>query len=190
MNATSEPLPGGLAHTTAWKQHRASVHRYLRRRLPNKEQVEDLTQETFLRLYRAPPAISEPGQLRAWLFRIAHNLMVDYYRARRDEMPLDEAHPASAPDGTAPLRALEPCIAPLADRLPEGYRTALLWDLEGMPQQEIARRQNVSLSGAKSRVQRARTLLKREFERCCHFHFDADGELVAYGPRSRTTSCG
>lgn len=174
--------------TAAWRQHRQSVYRYLRRRLPDKAHAEDLTQETFLRFLQSPPPVSDPAPVRAWLLRVAHNLVVDHYRAQRNEIPLDQADPA-AETGSRLFRELESCIAPLAGRLPESYRTALLWDLEGLPQQEIARRQNLSLSGAKSRVQRARSLLKVEFERCCHYHFDAEGSMTGYGPRARTDSC-
>jgi RNA polymerase sigma-70 factor (ECF subfamily) len=176
-----------MSTAAAWQQHRTSVYRYLRRRLSSREQAEDLTQETFLRLHRAPPQAKESTQLRAWLLRTAHNLIVDFYRARRDDVPLEEAEAVA--EAAPSLRSLEPCIAPLAAKLPEGYRSALLWDLDGIAQQEIARRQSVSLSGAKSRVQRARALLQREFERCCRYHFDADGVLLAYTPRSRVDAC-
>lgn len=172
----------------AWQQHRDSVYRYLRRRVGNAELAEDLVQETFLRLHRTPPANRGEAELRAWLLRTARNLLVDHYRARRDEVELDEATPANS-DSAAALRTLEPCITPLAGRLPEHYRSALLWDLEGMTQQEIAQRQSISLSGAKSRVQRARILLQQEFQRCCRYHFDHADTLIGYTPRTGRPSC-
>ncbi len=131
----------------------------------------------------------------SWLLRTAHNLIVDFYRTRRNEVPLEETEAVAEEETEAvaeaipSLRSLEPCIAPLAAKLPEGYRSALLRDLDGIAQQEIARRQSVSLSGAKSRIQRARALLQREFERCCRYHFDADGALLAYTPRARVNAC-
>jgi len=181
--------------TAAWRQHRLSVYRYLRRRLPSRELAEDLVQETFLRLHRAPPDTATPEQLRVWLLRTAHNLVVDHYRAQRDEVGIDESLAADDGDRGTALRTLEPCIAPLAARLPGPYRAALLWDLAGLPQQEIARRQNIGLSGAKSRIQRARLLLKGEFERCCRYHFNHADVLVGYsahagdGPVPQTGGC-
>lgn len=151
---------------SAWQQHRPVILGYLRRRVTDPMLVEDLTQEVFLRLHKAPPPRAEPPQLRAWLLRIAHNLLVDHYRASKGEVPLDEALHLSANE-PAPWRAFEPCIETLAQRLPGAYRAALLWDLDGMPQQEIAQRQGIGLSGAKSRVQRARVLLTQEFVQCC-----------------------
>lgn len=152
--------------TSAWHEHGPAVQGYLRRRVGDPMLAEDLTQETFLRLHRAQPERDEPAAVRAWLLRTAHNLLVDHYRASKGEVPLDEALHLSANE-PATWRAFEPCIETLAQRLPDAYREALLWDLDGMPQRTIAARQGVGLSGAKSRVQRARGLLADEFVQCC-----------------------
>jgi RNA polymerase sigma-70 factor (ECF subfamily) len=60
-----------------------------------------------------------------------------------------------------------------------------LVDLEGKTQRELAEVQGLSLSGAKSRVQRARVRLRERLEACCTFAFDAHGGIVAYEPRRR-----
>lgn len=123
--------------TQAWQQYGSTVRRYLRRRLSDPMQVDDLTQDTFLRLHRAQPDLQDPAQLRAWLLRTAHNLLVDYLRASRAPATLDDLTPLAADEPPA-WRAFEPCIVPLAQWLPETYRAALLWDLDGVAQQEIA----------------------------------------------------
>lgn len=161
---------------TTWQQHRSAVQAYLRRRLPDPMLAEDLTQETFLRLHRTQPDVREVAHLRAWLLRTARHLLIDHFRADKPEMSLDESPPLAA-NQTAAWRAFEPCIVPLAQRLPEAYRSALLWDLDGVPQQAIAERQGIRLSGAKSRVQRARGLLAGEFMRCCVDLSDPDSAL-------------
>lgn len=151
---------------SAWQQHRPAVLGYLRRRVGDPMLAEDLAQEVFLRLHKAQPPLAEPLQVRAWLLRTARNLLVDHFRTHKDAVPLDEAPhlPAREP---AAWRAFEPCVESLAQRLPDDYREALLWDLDGVPQQAIAARQGIGLSGAKSRVQRARGLLAQEFVQCC-----------------------
>ena len=160
----------------AWHAHRATVAAYLRRRSGDAELAEDLTQETFLRLHRAQPPLQDPAHVRAWLLHVAGNLWIDHLRARKLELRLQaETSPSEPP---APVwRAFEPCIAPLAQRLPDHYRSALLWDLDGVPQQEIAVRQGIGVSGAKSRVQRARGLLAQQFARCCDDWSDPDSAL-------------
>lgn len=174
--------------TVAWHQHRAAVQAWLRRRLADSMLAEDLTQETFLRLHRAQPELQEPAQLRAWLLRTAHNLLIDHVRARKPEVPLDESLPLVGNE-TATWRAFEPCIVPLAQRLPEDYRRALLWDLDGVPQQAIAERQGLGLSGAKSRVQRARGLLATEFMRCCEDLSDSDSALFGCAAVNAAADC-
>jgi len=160
--------PDARARTAqAWQAHRQVVLGWLRRRLADPMRAEDLTQESFLRLHRAQPPLQEPGQVRAWLLRTAHNLLIDHIRAQAPELPLEDLSVQPMPPDPPPWRSFEPCIAPLAQQLPADYRTALLWDLDGVPQQEIAQRQGIGLSGAKSRVQRARGLLAREFLLCC-----------------------
>jgi RNA polymerase sigma-70 factor (ECF subfamily) len=169
---------GNTFTAQAWQQHGSTVRRYLRRRLSDLMLVDDLTQETFLRLHRVQPDLQNPAQVRAWLLRTAHNLLVDTFRARRLQVPVDDQVPLPA-DAPPAWRAFEPCIVPLAQRLPQTYRAALLWDLDGVPQQEIADRQGIGLSGAKSRVQRARGLLAQAFARCCEDFSDPESARLA-----------
>jgi len=58
----------------------------------------------------------------------------------------------------------------------------LLTEVEGLTQQEMADRLNLSLSGAKSRAQRARKKLKHAFIECCDIELDRRGGVAAYLP--------
>src|SRR5260221_14706069 len=79
---------------------------------------------------------------------------------------------------------LIPCIQEMIDDLPVDYRQALLLtEYEGLTQRELAERLGLSLSGAKSRVQRAREKLKAMLLDCCHFEFDRLGKIIDYQPR-------
>jgi RNA polymerase sigma-70 factor, ECF subfamily len=70
--------------------------------------------------------------------------------------------------------------------LPEPYREALvLTEFDGLTQQELADRLNISLSGAKSRVQRGRRQLKQMLEECCTFEFDRRGKVIDCAPRAK-----
>ena len=65
--------------------------------------------------------------------------------------------------------------------LPEKYRQALmLTEFRGMKQTELAEQLGISLSGAKSRVQRGREMLRESLLDCCHFEFDRLGGMIAY----------
>jgi RNA polymerase sigma-70 factor, ECF subfamily len=78
---------------------------------------------------------------------------------------------------------LIPSVKAMVDSLPDTYREALiLTEYEGLTQRELAERLGLSLSGAKSRVQRAREKLKAMLLDCCHFEFDRLGKIIDYQP--------
>ena len=72
-------------------------------------------------------------------------------------------------------------IKAIIETLPQPYAQALiLTEFEGLTQKELARRLDISLSGAKSRVQRARKMLKIKLTECCRIEFDSRGTIVGY----------
>lgn len=76
------------------------VYRYILARLRNVTEAEDLAGETFLRMVERIDSFSRRpsgGGFAGWLFKIAHNLMVDRFRAHRTTAPLTERHEAAEP---------------------------------------------------------------------------------------------
>ena len=61
----------------------------------------------------------------------------------------------------------------------------VLTEFEGLTQVEMAEELGLSVSGAKSRVQRARAMLRDDLLECCHFEFDRLGHVIDYEPRPR-----
>lgn len=80
----------------------------------------------------------------------------------------------------------------MVELLPKPYREAMrLADFEGLSQQEIADRMGISLSGAKSRVQRARQQLREMILDCCHVERDRRGNVVDYARTDQSSRyCG
>ncbi|MEZ5362067.1 MAG: sigma-70 family RNA polymerase sigma factor [Bryobacterales bacterium] len=69
--------------------NRDGLMRYLRRHLDDVSVAEDIAQESFIRFFQARSQGEEIDQPRAWLYRVAHNLLVDYSRKKRPDL-LDE----------------------------------------------------------------------------------------------------
>ncbi len=192
MQALAE---SGNART--WQTYRAELFRFVLARVGEPALADDIVHDVLLKAFARMEALEDPGKLRAWLHRIARNALVDHYRSRRPSEPLpvdlaseDEGEVARAE------QELARCLAPLLDGLPAPYRRALtLAELEGLPQREIAEREGVSLSGAKSRVQRARHMLRDALLACCRVELDQRGGVVDYQPRGcapceTSTHCG
>lgn len=137
----------------AWKAHAPALRGYLRRHLPVRGDADDLRQEVFLKALAQGGAfcgVQSPG---AWLLRIARNALIDHRRRARIhlELPPDLAAEAVAP---APVERLSDCLPRALAELPAEDRDALVrCDIEGMTQAEYARLKEISLPGAKSRVQ-------------------------------------
>lgn len=164
-----------------WRAWHAALRRYVARRVRAPADVDDLLQEIFLKIDAHLAGLREPGRVAAWLYRIADRAIADHYRAQRptEALPEDLAAPPAAADATAELAA---CLAPMIQALPATYRQAVfLSEIEGLPQRAVAQRLGLSLSGAKSRVQRGRERLRALMLNCCHVEADAEG--LACKPR-------
>jgi RNA polymerase sigma-70 factor (ECF subfamily) len=117
------------------------------------------------------------------MYQIARNAIIDYYRSRRNTTALTGKHDDVADDenGEDAIVTLASSLRQMIEELPEPYRRAIiLTELEGLTQRELAEREAITLSGAKSRVQRGRGLLKDMLLNCCHFDFDRRGAVLDY----------
>ncbi len=135
-----------------------------------------------------------------WIHEIARNAITDHYRravVRRERPTGTDAEldrlvaPVVLEPSPAELRAeLVACMDPLVARLPAISRDALrLTDLDGLTQAEAATRMGLTISGMKSRVQRARAQLKELFILCCEIEFDRRGGIIDYRPHSDACDC-
>ncbi len=150
-----------------WRAHQADLRRFVRRRVSDPHDAEDIVQDVFLRAQESLHRLESEERAAAWLARIAANRIIDLYRARRPTEELPEDLAAEEPEDD-PVADLAPCLPGLIERLPDTYRDALrLSEIDGLPQREVAQKMELSLSGAKSRVQRGRVLLRQMIERCC-----------------------
>jgi RNA polymerase sigma-70 factor, ECF subfamily len=171
-----------------WEEFSVPLKRFIARRVRDEHDAEDLLQEVFLRAHVAVHDVRDRDRVRPWLYRLAANAVADHYRERRlaarPVVPDELAEDAPGPDN-ANGEVLR-CLGPLIDGLPQGYRRALvLADLEGRPQKEVAEELGLSLSGAKSRVQRARKKLRATLLSCCRFELDRLGNVLDWQPKGR-----
>ena len=122
-------------------------------------------------------------KLQSWIYQIARNAITDYYRTHKREPDLPEMPYVPEDPFDDVVSDLLPYVKELVDSLPPDYREALiLTEYEGLTQRELAERLGISVSGAKSRVQRAREKVKIMLLRCCHFQFDRLGRIIDYEP--------
>ena len=146
-------------------RYQAPLFRYLRGLVGDQEQARDLVQETFLRAYRSLGGLEDPGLLRSWLYRIAHNQACSLLRRRRliSWLPLAFGQNASAPnpDRSAVEAAL---VAEALERVPVQQRAPLLLHLvAGFSYAEVAEMLQVSEGTVRMRISRGRAAFRAAY---------------------------
>ena len=180
MAATTEDI---------WEAFRGRLLGYIRARSRSPEDAEDILQEVFLKIQRRIGTLEDDARLTAWLYRVTHNTVIDYYR-KRTALPVADppAQSCDDDDGLAPEQMLAPFLKELLEELPDRYREALqLTELKGLTQQEMGTRLGLSTSGAKSRVQRGRAMLRTQLLACCRVELDRRNHVIDYSRRRSET---
>jgi RNA polymerase sigma-70 factor (ECF subfamily) len=164
------------------------------RTLGREEDARDVTQETFLRAFRALPGFKGDAKFSSWLYRIALNLCRDWMRKDRRtpvvavpegvdvEQLVSENHQSASVEDLAARAELSRSVAKAMEHLPEEQRTAiLLKEYHGLTFQEIADMTNCPLSTAKTRVYQGLTLLRKHLAE--QGQFEPPAGAVARRPR-------
>jgi RNA polymerase sigma-70 factor (ECF subfamily) len=196
MSSTAVASRGPESIDALLRDFGAPLRGFVARRVAS-DDVDDLLQEIFLRLAARRDVLDEVEHVSGWLHRVARNAIIDHHRARSRtaaNVPgapeaLDE-EPAAAADAEPSGHELARCLSPIVERLAEPYRTALLLtDLEGLSQSEAALREGISLSGMKSRVQRAREQLRALVLECCDVELDRRRAVTDFESKRDDCTC-
>jgi RNA polymerase sigma-70 factor, ECF subfamily len=192
-NARSDTVIDRRNHD--WAETRSRLRRFVLARVGDPELAEDITQDVILRSI-ASGALDQVDNIPAWLYRAARNAVIDHYRTRRahDTDSVLERWPEPATQDGLPndaTRELAQCLQPMLGALLPAARDALIRvDLQGQTHQQAADQVGISVSGMKSRVQRARRELKEQLTSCCAVHIDTTGAIADYAPQARRCGCG
>ena len=175
-----------------WHEFSVPLKNFIRQRVPNEYDAEDIWQEIYCKIHHHIAGLQDQNKLRPWVYRITRNAIADYYRKRQRALELtplpDEMVNVneSWSDGSANAEIAN-CLKTMISYLPEKYQQAIyLTAYHNLTQKELGERTGISLTGAKSRVQRARGKLKEMLLGCCDLEFDRTGGIIDYRHKSST----
>jgi RNA polymerase sigma-70 factor, ECF subfamily len=152
-----------------YDEYKTPIYNYVYHLVGNREQADDLTQDTFLKAFKALPKMDGNLKLSAWLYRIATNTAYDALRRRKliawmpwqdlDHEPADlESADPQETIGTTEL------VNAALRRMPRHYRAALLlYTQDGFSYAEIARTLSIAESGVKMYLSRARHSFREHY---------------------------
>jgi len=174
-----------------WQSFSRDLRGYLQRKVPAQD-AEDLLQEIFLALIRNPTP--EGVAVSAWIWTLLRNHVANFYRKRG--VVFESLEPDSFESKAGEVTPAEAWVATwlegFAEELPKHYSEALiLADFQGFTMRDVADKLGLSVSGAKSRVQRARLKIAEALKACCAFYFDEQGRIEGWEKRhSGSCECG
>jgi RNA polymerase sigma-70 factor (ECF subfamily) len=177
-----------------WNTFHAPLLQFIRARVPDEDTAEDILQDVFLTIHQQIATLRDVKKVESWMYQITRHAIIDTYRRQKRTLTLEDQEalelPAALPDDDV-VTELFPSVRAMLKSLPEQDRQALiLTEYRGLTQKELGERLGLSLSGAKSRVQRAREKLKQQLLACCHFELDRRGHVINYQPRCHCCTSG
>lgn len=178
-----------------WVRIHEKLFSFILKHVKNEDHTHDIIQDTFIKVKTNINKLKNPAKVESWIFQIARNTLNDFFREQKKSFsnnePIEE-------ESVAPLvfaneeinvkiqsQEFSNYAGLVVNELPEKYRRAVqMADIEGLSMKEIAEELNISVSGAKSRVQRGRKMIKEIILKCCEVNTDKYGNIIDYTPYS------
>jgi RNA polymerase sigma-70 factor (ECF subfamily) len=160
-----------------WNNTHDKLKKFVLRYTRDKAVTDDIVQDVFLKVHSKVGQLKESDRLVAWIFQITRNAITDHFRNKSRTVRAQDIDWAGE---KAPLNdCVSSCLGDMLTTLPEKYRVALeLTEFKNLSQIDMAKELGISYSGAKSRVQRARQMLKEKMHATYHIEFDSYGNAI------------
>lgn len=163
--------------TIYWDNLHPKLVAYVYAKVKDKPAAEDIVQDVFIKAHTKSHQLKESHKIFGWIYQITRNAITDYFRtSSKTPAPVnldweDNAHEFND--------CVAVCLHALVATLPEKYRIALeLTELECLSQQQLAERLKISYPGARSRVQRARKMLREKLDSLYRIETDSYGNII------------
>ncbi|MEM6700228.1 MAG: sigma-70 family RNA polymerase sigma factor [Bacteroidota bacterium] len=158
-----------------WDIYKDEVYFFILKQLKNKDAAEEVLQNSFLKVCLYLNSLKEQKKLRAWIFQIARNEIINYFnqssKQSKTELPKLEEEQEIDDDIC--------CLDRFVEQLPETYRATIeLLYFQGKKQHEVAETLDISLANVKARVRRGKAMLKQNLQECCQYELNKYGDLV------------
>lgn len=167
-----------------WEEFSLPLRTFIKRRIDNEQDTEDILQIVFLKIHNNISSLKETTRLQPWIYTITKNTICDFYRSKKHDIHIESLPEdifSSKQEELTVNNEISQCLNVMMQNLPDKYKQALiLTEFENLTQKEAAQRMGLSVSGAKSRVQRARSQLKLNLLNCCSIERDRRGNIIDY----------
>lgn len=162
-----------------WILYKGALRNYIFKIVKNEDTANEISHEVLMKVYASCCSGRSIRNIRSWLYQIAYNTCMDHFKkdgkTTQLQWDIEDTQTEEVYNNASQL------VLPLLRLLPDKYAEPLkLSDIEGLKQAEVAERLGLSQTAAKTRIQRARKLLKEQITECVNLEVDAQGRLMAY----------
>ena len=172
-----------------WKDLQHGLINFINQKVKNKEISKDISQDVFVKAFLKIDTLKHKDKIIPWIYQITRNEINAYFRKQKSESKIEMVNEIEVLDSNLTAE-FSTCILPMINSMPLKYQEAIKWtEIEGLSQKELAKKLNISYSGAKSRVQRGREMLKSLIQQCCSISTDKYGNILEYTPKDCDSSC-
>lgn len=165
-----------LSSQQVYEEYGQEMYFFALKKVKDSSAVNDILQNSFVKIHRHLPSLKEESKLRAWVFRIVRNEIANYFN--------DESSYQYDPELENKAEQHEffedvCCFDRFIHDLPAIYKEVIvLTYLKGKKQEDVASSLGLGLANVKARIRRAKSLLKDRFQECCKFDVNKEGKLV------------
>lgn len=164
-----------------WVDLHEELYKFILRKVKDAETSKDILQEVFLKIQLNIHTLKDYKKLTSWVYQLTRNAVVDYFRQHHSFLTMEQIDFPEQETNDALFQGLSQCINSKINNLDDKYKEAILFTtFYNYSQLELAHHLEISYSGAKSRVQRAKEQLKELVLECNKVETDQTGKIIDY----------
>lgn len=169
-----------------WLDLYEELYGFTLKQVKNPEDAKDIVQEVCLKVQLNIHQLKHSSKLTAWIYQITRNTIIDHYRKMNKSLvSVDDLILGESEGHSFEYAQLSECINGKINQLTNEYKEAIILTyLKNFSQKELAQHLQLSYSGTKSRVQKARNLLKKDLLDCPNLETDATGKILDFNKKS------
>jgi RNA polymerase sigma-70 factor (ECF subfamily) len=167
---------------TIWIDLNEELYKFILGKINDEQKAKDIHQEVFLKVQTKIHQLKHTSKLTSWVYQITRNTIIDYFRNVNDKnITINDLDIPQLESESFDYASLTNCINEKIEHLSTQHKEAIvLTSFKNYSQKELAEHLKISYSGTKSRVQKARQILKENILDCPNVEADSSGKLLDF----------
>jgi RNA polymerase sigma-70 factor (ECF subfamily) len=165
-----------------WIDLNEELYKFILGKIKDEQTSKDIHQEVFLKIQSKIKQLKHTSKLTSWVYQITRNTIIDYFRKTTDKnISINDIDIPEIDVDSFEYSNLTNCINQKIENLSDQHKEAIiLTSFKNYSQKELAAHLKLSYSGTKSRVQKAKEILKENILNCPNVESDTTGKLLDF----------